>query len=48
VAAGLAVHPIGAEKILDAERHAFQRACLAARQALVGCLRHVARLVGRK
>ena len=47
VARRLCVHALGGEQILDAERHAFERPPLPARQAFVGSARHVARLLRR-
>ena len=42
------MHALGAEQVLDAERHAFERPRLAARDPLVGRPRHVARLLRRR
>ena len=47
MAAGLRVDAFGGEQVLDAERNAFERACLAAGKTRVGRFGHLQRLLRR-
>ena len=47
MAAGLGVHALGGEEILDAQRNAFQCAALTFGKFGIGSFGHVARLIGR-